>query len=62
MGVDDLFVAEVAASTRRLLVAVDAGELSSTPAARHWLAGAVAALERVAQAQGHVFVGSDNAT
>jgi hypothetical protein len=49
--VTDLSVADVASSTRRLLAAVDAGELASTPATRHWLAGAVAALERVATGQ-----------
>jgi hypothetical protein len=53
-SVDDRTVAEVAVSMCRLLAAVDAvdavdaGELTSTPATRHWLAGAVAALERVA--------------
>jgi hypothetical protein len=47
-SVNDLSVADVASSTRRLLVAVEAGELPSTPATRHWLAGAVAALEQVA--------------
>ena len=50
-SVNDLSVADVAASTRRLLVAVNSGELASTPATRHWLAGAVAALERVAEDQ-----------
>jgi hypothetical protein len=50
-SVDDLSIADVAASTRQLLAAVQAGELPATPATRHWLAGAVAALEQVAADQ-----------
>lgn len=44
-GVDDVTVAEVATSMRRLLAAINAGELTCPPASRHRLEGAVVALE-----------------
>lgn len=47
-SVDDRTVAEVAVSMRRLLAAVDAGELSYSPGYRNRLQGAVVALESVA--------------
>lgn len=47
-SVDDRTVAEVAASMRRLLGAIDVGELSCSPAYRNRLQGAVVALESIA--------------
>lgn len=47
-GVDDRTLVEVAASMRGLLAAIDAGEMSCTPAYRNRLQGAVVALEGVA--------------
>jgi hypothetical protein len=47
-SIDDCTVAEVAASMRKLLAAIHAGELSCPPASRHRLEGAVVALEALA--------------
>lgn len=47
-SVDDRAVAEVATSMRRLLAAIDVGELSCSPAYRNRLQGAVVALESIA--------------
>lgn len=44
-SVDDRTVAEVAVLMRRLLAAINAGELTCAPASRHRLAGAVVTLE-----------------
>lgn len=48
-SVNDLPVAEVAAALRALFAATYDGELTSTPVGRHWLAGAIAALEMAGQ-------------
>ncbi|HET9254888.1 MAG TPA: hypothetical protein VFO16_06755 [Pseudonocardiaceae bacterium] len=42
---------KVAAPLRALLVAAYEGEVASTPAGRHWLAGAIAALDVAGQSQ-----------
>jgi len=47
-SVDDLTIAEVAAGARRLLTAVESGELSCSAAFRNRLQGAVLALEALA--------------
>lgn len=47
-SVGDRTVAEAAASMRRLLAAIDSGELSCSPAYRNRLQGAVVALENIA--------------
>lgn len=44
-SVDDKTVAEVAVSMRRLLAAINGGELTCPPASRHRLEGAVVALD-----------------
>lgn len=50
-SVDDRTVAEVAVSMRRLLAAIDAGELVCSAAYRNRLQGAVVALDALAGRQ-----------
>jgi hypothetical protein len=55
--VDDWTVAEVAASMRRLLAAIDAGELVCSAAYRNRLQGAVVALEAISDDEPEASVG-----
>lgn len=50
-GVGSVNDVPVAAALRALLAATHEGELTSTPAGRHWLAGAIAALDVAGQSQ-----------
>lgn len=47
-SVDDKTVTEVTVSMRRLLAAINAGELTCPPASRHRLEGAAVTLEALA--------------
>lgn len=47
-SVDDKAVAEVAASMRVLVAAIDAGDVAASEQQRAYLAGAVAALDEIA--------------